>query len=159
MASSGSKAVDSLGVDTLIDSSALGLSDMAHSAGAGVIGSFLTTCNMSRFNKFPLSSGGETSAEVLYCSAEHPWGHSGMNGATLESHGQHNHFFMLHHPIILDSLEVLLGKVVLSPQQFQEGGGPWAVFSLLCGWHPEGHSIPLGHPFDLDIAEVLILGV
>ena len=33
-----------------------------------------------------------------------------------------------------------------------------AIFMQLCGWPPEGHSLLVGHPFDLDIAKVLVLG-
>ena len=28
---------------------------------------------------------------------------------------------------------------------------------LLCVWQPEGHGLPVGPPFDLDVAETLIL--
>ena len=67
---------------------------------------------------------------------------------------------MSHHSIISSSLELLSGKIALLPQHTWAGqSSPLAIFFQLCGWHPEGHGLPVGHPFDLDITEVLVLGV
>ena len=55
-ASSGSKAVGLLGGGTPTDSSTVGTSTEALSAGARVMGSFFTTSNMLRSSRSPLSS-------------------------------------------------------------------------------------------------------
>ena len=57
-ASFSSEAVCSLGAGTLTGSSTLGLGDEALSVGAEVMGSFLTTSNMLRSSRSPLSSRG-----------------------------------------------------------------------------------------------------
>ena len=92
------------------------------------------------------------------CSAEHPTGHSRMDSAPLEGHGQCHHFLTLHHLLISSSLELLWEEGILLPQYTQAGwGSPWAIFFPLCSWQPEGHSLPVGHPFDLNIAKALVL--
>ena len=55
----------------------------------------------------PFQVGGKTSVELLHCSAEHPLGHSRMDGTPLEGHCQCHPFFMPHYLIILSSLELL----------------------------------------------------
>ena len=47
---------------------------------------------------------------LLYCSAEHLWRHSGMNGTPLEGNGQCHNFFVPHHLMILSPLENPLGE-------------------------------------------------
>ena len=71
LACSDYEAVGLLGMSTLINSSALGCSDKALSASAGVMESFLDTSNMSRSNRSPLSSRGarHCAALVLLCRA------------------------------------------------------------------------------------------
>ena len=82
-----------------------------------------------------------------------------MNGTLLESHGQCHCFYVPHQSIISGSLELRWGKIVSWPQHPQAGKSrPWAIFFLLYGWQPECHGLLMGHPFDLEIAEALVLG-
>ena len=92
--------------------------------------------------------------EFLYCSTEHPWGHSRTDGTPLKSHGQCHSFLTSHYSVILDSLEVLWGKIIPLPQHTQAGQkGPPAILFQLCGWKPESCDLPKGHPFDLDVTK------
>ena len=151
--------VGSPGVGTTIVFSALGLSDEALSTGAGVMGSCLATSNMSRSSKSPPQVWSEASGGLLHCSAEHPWGYSGMNDPPLEGHGLCHHFFALHHSIILGSLELSQCKIVISCQHPQAGWSrPQFIFFLLCSWQPEHCSLLAGHPFELGIPKALVPG-
>ena len=83
-----------------------------------------------------------------------------MDSTPLKSHGQHHCFFMLHHFVIPNSLQVLWGKIVLLPQlALTEQSSPPAVLFQLCGWVPESCSLLMGHPFYLEVTKVLILWV
>ena len=113
-----------------ISLSTLGLSKEALSTGARVMGSFLTTSNMSNLVDHLSQVGGKAFVELLYYSTEHPWGHSRMNSTLLECHGQCNHFFMLHHSIILNSLELILVE-----------------YSLFTPTHPDGAEWTASHLF------------
>ena len=96
--------------------------------------------------------------ELLYCSAEHPWGHSRLDSAYLKGHGQCHHFFSSHHLVVSDSLEFLCGNVVLLPST-PRWSSPTTIFFHLGGWQPEGCGLPAGYFFNLGIIAVLVLGV
>ena len=68
VAASGSKVVGLLGAGTLINSSTLDLGDGALSTKARVMGSFLTTLNMLRSSRPPLSSRG-VRHPLSFCTA------------------------------------------------------------------------------------------
>ena len=104
--------------------------------------------------------GSKAARELMYHFAEHPCGHSGINGTPLEGHSHCHYFFSLHLTIILNSLELLRGKIVSLLQHTQTGqSGPPAIFFLLCGWHPDGCCLPVVQPLDFDVAKTLILSV
>ena len=98
---------------------------------------------------------------LLYCSAEHPWWTFWIRWHTTEGPWPvHNHSpHVMHHSVIPDSLEVLWGKVVLlHPNTPRQGGAAHQpCISSCAAGSPESHSLPVGHPFYLDITKVLIL--
>ena len=159
-ASSGSEVGGSFGVGTLIGSSTLSLSYEALSAGTVVMdpSSPCPTFQDLDDNPSQVEGWGICGALVSLCRAHQ--GHSGMAGTPLKGHGQHNGFLTLHHSVILDSLEVLQGKIVPSPQHAQTGWSrPPDILFQLCGEQSESCSLPAGHPFDLNTAEALVLRV
>ena len=114
-ASMGSIVGGSLGTGRLTGSSSLGSGDEALSARTGgVMGSFSAMSITLRSNRCPtLKLRGEASAELLNCSAQHPWGHSGLYSTPLKHLGQHHHLFSPHHLDVPHALEFCRREEVL----------------------------------------------
>ena len=68
---------------------------------------------------------------------------------------------LFFHTAPLDNLEfpgTQLGEDSLfTPTHLERAIRPHTIIFLLCGWQSEGHSLPVDHPFDLDIAKALVL--